>query len=30
VARKAMHAMIADSQANLQHSRGRVRKKASA
>jgi DNA-binding FadR family transcriptional regulator len=25
VARKAMHSMIADSQANLQHSRGRVR-----
>jgi DNA-binding FadR family transcriptional regulator len=30
VARKAMHSMIADSQANLQHSRGRARKKASA
>jgi DNA-binding FadR family transcriptional regulator len=30
VARKAMHAMIADSQANLQHSRGRARKKAKA
>lgn len=30
VARKAMLAMIADSQANLQRNRGRARKKASA
>ncbi|WP_291194877.1 hypothetical protein [Frateuria sp.] len=30
VARKAMQSMIADSQANLQQSRGRARKKASA